>query len=381
MARIEDRWHRKDRTRTAEYGKVLRWRVEWHEPGGERRRRSFDSKRDAEAFLAETRTSLRRGDYVADDGTTVGDLWPRFRATKAGLSASSVHAYDAAWIHHLEEKWAEAEVQKIRSTHVQEWLPGLKASNKRGQRVSASYEGFLLMVLRSLLNFAVDDGKLTKNPLTKIKRRKIPATARRYLTVQESDRLLARLAEMGQDFDLVALIMLRTGCRPGEAWGLQKGDYDPRRKRLRVQRDIDSQGNADTTKTGKHRDLPVSGELGKRLDQRVRGLKRADWIACHPSGEPWTTDRWRPVWEKARAVTGYDDLDTYELRHTGISWAIHAGANVKTVQRMAGHASAKITLDTYGHLWDDQLDVIAEKVDKHLDEERKNGGSDQAETP
>ena len=43
----------------------------------------------------------------------------------------------------------------------------------------------------------------------------------------------------------------------------------------------------------------------------------------------------------------------HDLRHTAASLAISAGANVKAVQRMLGHASAAMTLDTYADLFDD----------------------------
>jgi len=38
---------------------------------------------------------------------------------------------------------------------------------------------------------------------------------------------------------------------------------------------------------------------------------------------------------------------------------IRSGANVKVVQRMLGHSSAALTLDRYGHLYDDDLDAVA----------------------
>ncbi|WP_153002070.1 site-specific integrase [Leucobacter chromiiresistens] len=49
----------------------------------------------------------------------------------------------------------------------------------------------------------------------------------------------------------------------------------------------------------------------------------------------------------------------HDLRHTAASLAISAGANVKAVQRMLGHASAAMTLDTYADLFDDDLDDVA----------------------
>jgi len=49
----------------------------------------------------------------------------------------------------------------------------------------------------------------------------------------------------------------------------------------------------------------------------------------------------------------------HDLRHTAAALAIRAGANVKAVQRMLGHASATMTLDTYAHLFEDDLDAVA----------------------
>lgn len=48
-----------------------------------------------------------------------------------------------------------------------------------------------------------------------------------------------------------------------------------------------------------------------------------------------------------------------DLRHTAASLAISAGANVKAIQRMLGHASAAMILDTYADLFDDDLDLVA----------------------
>ena len=43
----------------------------------------------------------------------------------------------------------------------------------------------------------------------------------------------------------------------------------------------------------------------------------------------------------------------HDLRHYMASLLIADGSDVKTVQARLRHASAKTTLDTYGHLWPD----------------------------
>jgi integrase len=59
-------------------------------------------------------------------------------------------------------------------------------------------------------------------------------------------------------------------------------------------------------------------------------------------------------------------LTPHDLRHTAASLAISAGANVKAVQRMLGHASAAMTLDTYADLFDDDLDAVASKLNEAM---------------
>ena len=53
----------------------------------------------------------------------------------------------------------------------------------------------------------------------------------------------------------------------------------------------------------------------------------------------------------------------HDLRHTAASLAVSAGANVKALQRILGHAKASITLDVYCDLFDDDLDGVAASLD------------------
>jgi integrase len=61
-------------------------------------------------------------------------------------------------------------------------------------------------------------------------------------------------------------------------------------------------------------------------------------------------------------------ITIHDLRHTAASLAVSSGANVKAVQRMLGHASAATTLDVYADLFDDDLDAVAEALDRHAAE-------------
>jgi site-specific recombinase XerC len=60
---------------------------------------------------------------------------------------------------------------------------------------------------------------------------------------------------------------------------------------------------------------------------------------------------------------GVPGFHAHELQHTAASLAIASGADVKVVQQMLGHKSATMTLDLYGHLFGDRLDVVADAMD------------------
>lgn len=60
----------------------------------------------------------------------------------------------------------------------------------------------------------------------------------------------------------------------------------------------------------------------------------------------------------------------HELRRTAASLAVAAGANIKAVQRILGHASAAMTLDVYAKLFDDDLDAVADRLDQAAAQDR-----------
>jgi hypothetical protein len=71
---------------------------------------------------------------------------------------------------------------------------------------------------------------------------------------------------------------------------------------------------------------------------------------------PHPTSGW---FAKAVAESGIPRVTPHDLRHTAASLAVSAGANVKAVQKMLGHASAAMTLDVYADLFDDDLEAVA----------------------
>jgi len=101
---------------------------------------------------------------------------------------------------------------------------------------------------------------------------------------------------------------------------------------------------------------------GREPDDLVFGGIRND--------KPLRVSTFRSAFSAAAASIGVPDLHPHELRHTAASLAIASGADVKVVQKMLGHASATMTLDTYGHLFEDRLDEVAAAMDAARGAER-----------
>jgi integrase len=59
-----------------------------------------------------------------------------------------------------------------------------------------------------------------------------------------------------------------------------------------------------------------------------------------------------------------EDLRLYDLRHTCALLLIVQGASVKAVQAQLGHATASITLDTYGHLFPSEMEMLADRLEQ-----------------
>jgi len=375
MGHVEDRWTRPGpsgrRVKSDRYGRGKRWQAVWVEAAGTRRRASFDTKDAALGKLARVSVQRSDGSYVRPNRVTVGELWPRWEQARSQLAKSTRVGYDAAWRTYIQPRWEHIPVQDVDLAAVKEWLPTLRTRampNTPARQLSASWARKVGIVLHGLLEMAVESKLLAVSPLTKLAKAmpKQLASERRYLSVAEVDLLIANAGPI----ELPVRVLVFTGIRRGEMAGLRVGDLDAARSRLRVARDVDEDGEFDATKTRKHRDVPIGGDVRTALIAAARGRDRTALLLPGPDGTPWRRNSWRSRWNTACASAGLADLVAHELRHTAVSLAIHAGANIKTIQRMVGHTSAAITLDTYGHLWEDELDGLPAAVERHMDLER-----------
>lgn len=116
------------------------------------------------------------------------------------------------------------------------------------------------------------------------------------------------------------------------------------------------------------RSVPYPAFLSQPLARACEGKARTDMVFGEGSmylRSPSTRDGWFMASKKRAQLVDktIPDLTLHDLQHTAASLAVSAGANIKALQRMLGHASAAMTLDTYADLFDDDLDAVGIALD------------------
>jgi integrase len=141
-------------------------------------------------------------------------------------------------------------------------------------------------------------------------------------------------------------------------------DLDFERRRLTVQQTVVADKGyqrIEPPKDYEYRTIPIPAFLVDALRAQTSGRSRGDPVFYGSRTKIWLRNHtFRNGWfDPSATEIGLEGLTPHELRHTAASLAVSAGANVKAVQRMLGHASASITLDVYADLFDDDLDAVA----------------------
>lgn len=333
-------------------------------------KRGFLTKRDAEAYLASVEVAITKRQYI-DPGearTTIaelGTIW--LEDQKAVLKPSSMHPLESCWRVHVLPRWGSIQVADVRYSDARAWVTSLTSTHSATTVIRA------YGILAAILDVAVRDRRLSENPVRGIKLPRKQPKRRVYLSHRQVE-LLASEAR----FPELILFLAYTGLRWGEATGLRTRDVDPQRRRVHVQENAVMVGGAihtGTPKTHASRSVPYPDFLdlairanlrGKTLEQLVFG-KGDDHLRLPNSRDGWFAAAVR----RAQAIDpDMPRISPHDLRHTAASLAISAGANVKAIQRMLGHASAAMTLDTYADLFDDDLDYVAQALSRARDSQR-----------
>jgi integrase len=223
-------------------------------------------------------------------------------------------------------------------------------------------------ILAGILDGAVHDRRLARNVARDVKLPPKTRDARRHYPSHAQVQLLADHAR----HPTLVLFLAYTGLRWGEATALRIRHVDTLRRRVKVEENavkVSHQVHVGAPKTHRSRSVPYPEFLSLPLAQLAEGKSRDDLLFGDGKTHvllPASRNGWFTT--AVRASQGDDPtfprVTPHDLRHTAASLAVQAGAHVKSVQRMLGHASAAMTLDVYADLFDDDLDAVATALDE-----------------
>jgi integrase len=228
-------------------------------------------------------------------------------------------------------------------------------------------------VLAGILDVAVRDGQITSNPARGTSN--LPKNdwkqRRRYLTNDEVFRF-ARSAPDRMRSTLI-LTLAYTGIRWGEAVALTVNDVDLVRRRLEIYRtatEVEGVIHIGAPKSWQARSVPFPAFLEPLLQALIANRKLAELVFPGSNGgfltRPGTARGGQSWWLTTLRAADLDHFTPHALKHTAASLAVSAGANVKALQRMLGHKSAAMTLDTYADLFEDDLTAVADRLNERV---------------
>lgn len=337
-----------------------RWLVEWRLPDRRKVAKSFRTEREARVFEAEVVAARSRGIVYnprLGDSITVAYAYKSWLSTRQDVTPKTRRGNEDNWRSHIEPVFGAWPVTKVDRSSVQNWINAMTV----GPRTMR----WRHTVLRMVLDHAVDEGWLARNPAVKTVFPPLAHPAHSYLTALEVERLAKLCGPQGD----IVMTLAYTGLRWGELTGLNVEDIDLNRRRIHVRRSMTQVGGKLVTGATKsragQRSIPIPDTVRELLRARIAGRGKTDAAVCSPKGARLSRENWvRSVeWKKKAAELGQPSLRIHDLRHTYASLARSAGADMRLLQKTMGHSSITVTAHTYADLYDDELDSVADALD------------------
>ncbi|MDH2407173.1 tyrosine recombinase XerC [Streptomyces chitinivorans] len=316
---------------------------------------------DAQRWLDEETASLVTGQYVnpKDRKVTVDEWCDKWLVGYATRRPSTVRQ---AKVHlaRIRKEFGPLPLASVKPSMVRAWLARLKKEGRKDSYVYALHNR-----LSQVMTDAVHDGLVTRNPCS---RRTSPGGGKPRPYVATTEQVWALYEAFEERYRLAVLLGAFAGLRVGEVCGLRRVDVDFTAREIRPS----VQYPAEPLKTDMSREaIPVPGALLELLPRPAEGGPST--VLAQDGGEqvsPWAIERQiRAVRPKVPGLP--EGFRYHDLRHYYASLLIASGADVKVVQHRLRHASAKTTLDTYGHLWPDSDESTRAAVESAMNSKIK----------
>lgn len=243
------------------------------------------------------------------------------------------------------------------------------------------------VILRDMLQRAVEDNLIINNPVSGIKLRADKEIKAKSLTVDEQNIFF----EYCQNtfYDNLFNVAVNTGLRPGELFALQISDIDLENGFIDVNKtlvyqkyltDERKEFHVEPPKTKQsYRKVPINSvcreylqrqlEL-KRVVSQKRPKQQNEYLFVTKFNTPLNSviysDAIKAVIRQINLMRPFDDqfevFSGHAFRHTFATRCFENGVDAKVVQSYLGHASLKMTMDLYTHVTDDKSAMDIEKI-------------------
>jgi integrase len=161
-----------------------------------------------------------------------------------------------------------------------------------------------------------------------------------------------------------------TGLRWGEAVALRRRSVNLLGRKLIVTESLAEVGAElifGPTKSHAERSVPLTGSLTDALEVHLDERVAADvdaLVFTSEKGRPLRYSNFRrEVWNPALKSAKVPKVGLHVLRHSAAAALIRAGASPKALQAILGHQSAGFTLSVYGHVFEQDMAELAQRLE------------------
>jgi integrase len=344
------------------------------------------SRREAERALTARKREVDTGAWREPSSETLAayaERWlahrdpARVQSGRTRLSHSTFAEYRRALRLHVAPQLGQRTLASLRTEDVDRLIAALEADGKAPGTVRN-----IITPLRKMLADAVRQGKLVANPAANADLPPAQDFTGKELPHEHADAIRAALVELaprdplrnGPDLVYVCFfdVALGTGLRLGELRALRWRDIDRDRRLIRIERAYSRRELRSPKSEAGVRSVPLFPSVDDALRElAARAVERGRYapdelVFGSARGTPLQPSNFRErVWHPALRRAGLEGRGYrfHDLRHTCVSRLVAAGADVKLVQAVAGHASALITLERYSHLLDTRISEAANRFD------------------
>lgn len=346
--------------RTTKAGRV-RWYARYYDPTGREHAKVFDTKRAAEHFLANQRESLRSSSWIDPKAgrTTLDELWRTYAAEQLPQRRPTTRQnYQAAW-RNVSPVLGAYPVGRLRRSDVQRFVNDL---DKGPDTVRMAHR-----VLALVLDHAVGRRLVTTNVSKGVA---LPAAAAPRDRILTSAQLLTLADAVGAVGRGQVLAMGLAGLRWSEVAALRVGALHLDSRRLHVVAAATEAGGrihlGPPKSRASRRYVALPSLLVDELVVAADGKAPDALVFPAPGGglDRVGNFRRRTRWDAAVTKAGLVDVTPHDLRRTFGSLARAAGADLRYIQKAMGHSSITTTSRIYAHLYDTELDAVADALDR-----------------